>query len=288
MRSQPKPRFLPRILSAICRLLAAALLCVPAWRTSAQTVAITFDDGFDPRGEPRAAQWNQHLLDTLARHPIRTMFFPAGFMVDSPEGLALVRAWGAAGHAIGNHTYTHKGYVDGTSPAAFLQDVLQEQDLVGGMPGWCPRLRLPYLNEGSTPERSNQLYALLASRGYALAPVTITIDDWNYNERFMAAANKNPALDVEAFRKPYLDRLWQEVQRQEAEWKQRLGRSPVHVLLLHANGLNTIVLPDILAKFEANGWSFADPAVAFTDPIYQRGYTDAAGAQHALPVPACR
>ncbi|MFC4279097.1 polysaccharide deacetylase family protein [Achromobacter aloeverae] len=283
-----QPIFFQRILAAICRTLGFAILGLLSCQAMAQRVAITFDDGLDPRIEPRAAQWNAYLLETLAKHRVRAMIFPAGIFVDSPEGLALVRAWGAAGHGIGDHTYTHRGFLDDTTPEAFMQDVLRDQALVNTMPGWCPRLRLPYLNEGSTPERRNRLYNLLAQHGYGVAPVTITIDDWNYSERFIAAANKNPKLDVDQYRKPYLDRLWQEVRKQQAQWQQRLGRSPVQVLLLHTNGLNTIVLPDILAMFERNGWTFADPAEAFTDPIYQRPYTIADGTQHALPIPACR
>jgi len=283
-----EPKFSRRILAAIGRLAALATITLLSGHAMAQSVAITFDDGLDPRIEPRAAQWNKHLLDTLAQHHVRAMFFPAGVVVDSPAGLALVRAWGAAGHAIGNHTYTHQGFVDGSTPEAFMQDILREQALVGSMPGWCPRVRLPYLNEGSTPERRGHFYALLAQHGYGVAPVTIGIDDWNYSARFIEAANKNPSINLDQFRKPYLDRMWQEVEKQQAFWQQQLKRSPVHVLLLHTNGLNAVMLPDILAMFESHGWTFVDPAVAFTDPIYQRPYTAADGTQHPLPIPACR
>ncbi|WP_082621771.1 polysaccharide deacetylase family protein [Bordetella sp. N] len=283
-----KPKFFRRILAAAGRVAALATISLLSCHAMAQSVAITFDDGMDPRNEPRAAQWNAHLLDTLAKHHVRAMFFPAGVVIDSPEGLALVRAWGAAGHAIGNHTYTHQGFLDNVTPEAFMQDVLREQALVGKMPGWCPRVRLPYLNEGNTPERRNRFYNLLAQHGYGVAPITIGIDDWNYSARFVAAANKNPSLNIDQFRKPYLDRLWQEVEKQQTVWQQQLGRSPVHVLLLHTNGLNTVLLPDILTMFESHGWTFVDPAVAFTDPIYQRPYTAADGTQHPLPIPACR
>jgi peptidoglycan/xylan/chitin deacetylase (PgdA/CDA1 family) len=267
--------------------LGAILLCLLPWLATAETVALTFDDGFDPRTEPRAALWNAHLLDTLAQHHVRAMFFPEGQVVDSPEGLALVRAWGAAGHAIGNHTYTHQSYSSAASPQSFMEDVLREQTLVNTMPGWCPRLRLPYLDEGNSAERHEQLLALLAAHGYGVAPATITIDDWNHDQRFMETANRDPTLDVGPYRKAYLGRLWQEAVKQVAEWRQRLGRSPPHVLLLHANGLNAVMLPDILAMFEAGGWTFVDPIQAFTDPIYQRGYPNG-GSPAALPVPACR
>ncbi|WP_019937770.1 polysaccharide deacetylase family protein [Bordetella sp. FB-8] len=269
------------------RVLVVLLLCLLPWTAWAQSMAITFDDGLDPRVEPRAVRWNATILDALAKHHVRAMFFPAGVVVDSPGGLALVRAWGQAGHAIGNHTYSHQGFLDTESPEDFMQDVMHEQALLGKMPGWCPRLRFPYLNEGNTPERRNQLLQLLAQHGYGEAPVTIAIDDWNYSERYLAALKRNPALDIAPYRKALLERLKQEADKQAAYWRRQLGRSPVHVLLLHTNGLNAALLPDILSMFEADGWTFVDPAQAFTDYIYQRGYP-ANGALVPIPVPACR
>jgi len=292
---QPTPAFprsfprMPHWLRAARRalVLMAGMLAVLSGAALAQTVAVTFDDGLDPRGEPRAAQWNAHLLDTLARHRVRAMFFPAGVVVDSPDGLALVRAWGQAGHAIGNHTYSHQALGPAMEVDAFWQDVEREQALLSSMPGWCPRLRFPYLNEGETPERNAHMMAVLAEHGYGVAAVTIAIDDWNYNMRFLQQADANPGLDISSYRKAYLDRLWKQASEQEAEWKKRLGRSPPHVLLLHTNALNTILLGDILDMFKQHGWTFVDPAAAFADPIYQRGFVRN-GQQGMLPVPACR
>ncbi|WP_419204912.1 polysaccharide deacetylase family protein [Bordetella trematum] len=284
----PQTTLFQRVFIVTLSVLTMTTLYLLSSRAAAQEIAITFDDGFDPRIEPRAARWNSHMLDTLAKHNIRSMIFPAGIFVDSSEGLALIRSWGEAGHAIGDHTYTHQGFIEGQTAEEFMQDVLHGKAVVSSMPGWCPRLRLPYLNEGKTPEQRNQLYSALSHQGYGVAPVTISIDDWNDNQRFLAAANQNPGLDLTPYRKPYLDKLWQEIQKQQAHWQQQLGRNPPQVLLLHTNGLNAIMLPDILAMLKARGWTFVDPAAAFSDPIYQRSFTTADGLQHPLPIPTCR
>jgi peptidoglycan/xylan/chitin deacetylase (PgdA/CDA1 family) len=61
-------------------------------------MALTFDDG------PNTA-WTPALLDVLARHDVRATFFLIGrFAREQP---ALVRDIAAAGHAIGNHTFSH-------------------------------------------------------------------------------------------------------------------------------------------------------------------------------------
>lgn len=61
-------------------------------------VAITFDDGPDPRTTPI-------LLQLLARHQVQATFFVLGSKVQRhPE---LIRNILEAGHCIGNHTYSH-------------------------------------------------------------------------------------------------------------------------------------------------------------------------------------
>ena len=61
-------------------------------------MALTFDDGPNPA-------WTPALLDVLARHDARATFFLIGrFARQEP---ALVREIVAAGHAIGNHTFSH-------------------------------------------------------------------------------------------------------------------------------------------------------------------------------------
>ena len=66
--------------------------------TSQKIVALTFDDGPDPRYTP-------HILKILARYKVPATFFLIGSSVQlHPE---LVRAEIAAGHQIGNHTWSH-------------------------------------------------------------------------------------------------------------------------------------------------------------------------------------
>jgi len=61
-------------------------------------IALTFDDGPNPSSTPR-------LLDILAGHDVRATFFLVGGFAESEP--ALVRRIAAAGHAIGNHTWSH-------------------------------------------------------------------------------------------------------------------------------------------------------------------------------------
>jgi peptidoglycan/xylan/chitin deacetylase (PgdA/CDA1 family) len=61
-------------------------------------IALTFDDG------PNAV-WTPRLLDLLAKHDVRATFFLLGSRAEArPE---LVRRISAAGHTIGNHSWSH-------------------------------------------------------------------------------------------------------------------------------------------------------------------------------------
>jgi peptidoglycan/xylan/chitin deacetylase (PgdA/CDA1 family) len=67
-------------------------------RAAGDCLALTFDDGPNPAQTPA-------LLELLARHDARATFFLIGKWAEREP--ALIRAIVAAGHAIGNHTYSH-------------------------------------------------------------------------------------------------------------------------------------------------------------------------------------
>src|SRR5689334_2752026 len=66
--------------------------------TREPAIALTFDDGPDPRETPR-------VLDILKRHGARGTFFMVGKSVEQyPE---IVARAAAAGHALANHSWDH-------------------------------------------------------------------------------------------------------------------------------------------------------------------------------------
>lgn len=66
--------------------------------TTRRVVALSFDDGPDPR-------WTPRILDILAAYDARATFFDEGDHAEQwPE---LVRRTAAEGHEVGNHTHSH-------------------------------------------------------------------------------------------------------------------------------------------------------------------------------------
>lgn len=247
----------------------ASLIWVLPILASAQKIAFTFDDGLDPRVQPRAAAWNQEILTALRNAKLHAMYFPAGKIVDSPEGCALVAQWASAGHAIGNHTYSHQNLGSASvSVQDFEADVLREQVLFDALPTWRKRLRFPYLKEGETAAKRDGMREWMRANGYLPAPVSIDASDWYYNERFL----KLPQGDTEktsTFQHVYLAHLWDRANFYESLAKKVLGRSPEHVMLLHTNAVNARFLPDVIEMFRSRGWKIVDAEEAFSDSLYQ-------------------
>lgn len=235
----------------------------------AQTVSFTFDDGLDPRANAQAATWNAAILSALAAADVKAAIFPAGRIVDSPAGIDLVRAWGLAGHVIGNHTYSHANLGSSkVSIAAFVGDVQRQHALLDQLPGWANMLRFPYLKEGDTASKRDAVYRWLSDHGYQAAPVSIDTSDWYYNERYAAWLTANPGADPASFRRAYLDHILDRAHYYDSLALRILHRRPAHVLLLHTNQINAAFLPQLIARFRDKGWKIVSPADAFADPLY--------------------
>lgn len=125
-------------------------------------VALTFDDGPYPSTTPA-------LLAALGG--VRATFFLWGEHAAAHPGL--VREIAAAGHVIGNHTWTHP-HLTGLSPEARDQEVRRTQDLLVSLTGVRPVLfRPPY---GDTGPAVAETIA-----GHGLTEVLWTVDtrDWD-------------------------------------------------------------------------------------------------------------
>jgi peptidoglycan/xylan/chitin deacetylase (PgdA/CDA1 family) len=127
-------------------------------------IALTYDDG---PNDPHTL----HLLDVLARHNARATFFLIGkYVKQRPD---IVRAIRDAGHAIGNHTYSHPNLI--MVSAARLRQELEDchkaiQDAVGE---YQPLFRPPF--GGRRPN------VLRTARRMGLEPVmwSVTGYDWS-------------------------------------------------------------------------------------------------------------
>ncbi|MBW5486721.1 polysaccharide deacetylase family protein, partial [Streptomyces bambusae] len=111
------------------------VLELPPGAPGDNAMVLTFDDGPDPRYTP-------DILDTLARHQVRAMFFVCGEMAS--EHRDLVRRMAAEGHLIGNHTWTHPLLTKLSRPA-LASEIVRTSDIVQQTVGEAPKwFRAPF------------------------------------------------------------------------------------------------------------------------------------------------
>jgi peptidoglycan-N-acetylglucosamine deacetylase len=252
-------------------ILAVCLLCAAV--AQAQSVAFTFDDGprlsATPLMSPR--ERNDALLAALKKHEVTAaLFVTAGNGADRPEGLALARAWGEAGHAIGNHTVTHLDLNAGAVTLKQYQDELMACDaIIRQLPGYRPWFRFTFLREGDTPEKRDGMRDFLKSLGYRNARVTLDTSDWRLDAALTATLAANPAVDVAPFRVAYLAHLRQRAEAYRDLSRQLFGRDIPQVLLLHHNLINALFLDDAITQFKSMGWAIVGPEEAYRDFVYE-------------------
>ena len=103
--------------------------------TKTKLVALTFDDGPDPKVTPR-------ILTTLAKYDAKATFFMLGSRVEFyPEIASDVLK---AGHELGNHTWTHANLTNMTTDA-ILEEVSRTNNIIEQSTGQEPTVfRPPY------------------------------------------------------------------------------------------------------------------------------------------------
>lgn len=128
-----------------------------------RTMVLTFDDGPDPRYTP-------HILDTLAAHGVRAMFFVCGEM--AVENKDLLARMSDEGHVVGNHTWTHP-LLTRMTRGQIRSEMERTSDVIEGAYGEHPQwFRAPY---GAWNRATFQLGAEMG-----MEPMAWTVDtlDW--------------------------------------------------------------------------------------------------------------
>jgi len=115
---------------------ASGVFAPSVWRgdVTRRSLALTFDDG--------PSESTPAILEILARYNVPATFFICGANADRLPSVA--RQIAAAGHEIGNHSYSHP-YLFRLSPASIAVELRRAQDTIhahtGAMPRW---FRAPY------------------------------------------------------------------------------------------------------------------------------------------------
>jgi peptidoglycan/xylan/chitin deacetylase (PgdA/CDA1 family) len=255
------------------RELMIGMTAVPAAARTRPQVAITMDDvNWRAIPQPFAAGANARLLRALSRHGrSKAALFVVGANIDNETGRAIVQSWSDAGHLIGNHTWSHRVFGSKqTDEKTFEGDILRCERAIDSFQGFRKYFRFPALKEGASAQQRDSMRSFLNEHGYRNGHVTIDASDWYYDSRLRARLAADPRFDVNRFRRPYLDHIWQRTVYYDGLARRVLGRSIPHTLLIHYNLLNALFLADLLSMYRVKGWAVIDAVSAYSDPVFHR------------------
>ncbi|MDP9294786.1 MAG: bifunctional polysaccharide deacetylase/glycosyltransferase family 2 protein [Actinomycetota bacterium] len=143
---------------------------VSAQPPAGRRVALTFDDGPDPRWTPRIAA-------VLRRNHVPGAFFVVGS--EAARHPDVVRMLADEGHEIGNHTFTHTALSNGPEWQERLQLDLTQAVLVGITGRYARLVRPPYsaTPDAVSPYQERRL-ATAAGTRYVIALADLDSRDW--------------------------------------------------------------------------------------------------------------
>lgn len=254
----------------ILALFALALAVQPA-AAQEKRIALSFDDvPRSPGGFMTPDQRTIALIAGLAEAGVeQAAFFVTTGNLDTEFGKggeARIRAYAAAGHAIGNHSHSHLWYHQ-TEIADYIADLDRAEAWLADIPGKRPWYRFPYLDEGRDIERRDALRAALAERGLRNGYVTVDNFDWAVDDLARKAVESGTEIDLEALGALYVETIVDTADFNDRIARETLGRSPAHVLLLHETDLAGLFIVDLVAGLRAHGWTIVTADEAYSDPI---------------------
>jgi peptidoglycan-N-acetylglucosamine deacetylase len=256
------------------------LLCALCGKSTAQNLAITFDDlplnGLLPPGVTRV-ETTKNVLEILKKKHVPPVygFINAKKLEGSDDGAEALRIWAAA-EPFGNHTYSHMD-LEQNSPEAFEREIeenepvleLLNKDLPSGEAKDTWRwFRYPYLHEGDTVEKRRAVRAYLKAHGYRIAQVTLDWEDYLWNTAYARCVEKNDKKSIEWLHSSYLSTASDFLDLGREQARLIYGRDISYVLLMHLGAYSSTILPDALDLLKKKGFKLVTLEEAQSDAAY--------------------
>jgi peptidoglycan/xylan/chitin deacetylase (PgdA/CDA1 family) len=266
--------------------LAAAVLPVEP-KAVDRRMAVTFDDlpgpaaGLVSNAVPDLRENTRKLLAHFREHDVPVvgfvnegkLFQPGESEKDAAARTAVLDMWLEAGFDLGNHTYSHHN-LNRTPLEEFEADVVKGEAVTTRLLAARQRklryFRHPFLHVGLDLEKRRAFEAFLAGRGYTIAPVTIDDDDYVLAAVYADALRRGDRDTGDGVAAAYVPYMEEVVAFVEDVAERLLGRPIPHVLLLHANTLNTDRFGALATSFRKRGYRFVTLEEALRDEAYAR------------------
>lgn len=248
-------------------ILSSLLLFFSTGVAQAKEIALSFDDA--PRnstmllsGEKRTSL----LVKSLKAAEVPQVVFFCNTERFDKQGSQRMRTYMDAGHLIANHSHSHPS-LDKTPVDIYWNDILQADQILKNLSGFRKWFRFPFLHEGNTVDKRDEIRRRLREKDYAQGYVTVDTAEW-YTDSLVQ--NKKAAgfqVDMEKLKKAYVQMLVDSIQFYDDLALKTIRRSPKHIILLHENDLAALFISDLVFELRRNGWKIISPEEAYQDPI---------------------
>lgn len=212
-------------------------------------------------------KFNMPVLGVVNEQKLETDGVPDPLKVD------LLNMWLEAGFELGNHGYAHRNIND-IPMEEYQREILRGEKITrqlakkAGLP--YRFYRHPYLSAGDNLEIRRQLDDFLAEHEYAIAPNTITYQDYTFSGAYEIALGKNDTILADKIREAYLQYTLERWIAAEQQANDLFGRDIAHILMVHANRLNADAFGDVTRMMMDRGYTFISIDEALEDPVYSR------------------
>jgi peptidoglycan/xylan/chitin deacetylase (PgdA/CDA1 family) len=270
------PSIYGAILGGLCLASGLVFAFAPEQAGDARTqrVALTFDDlpahGPLPPGTSRIEVAKSIIEALKARHaPAVYGFINAKQLETNPADSEVLRLWREAGFPLANHTFSHMDLHTNTAQD-FEGDVIANEATLRSYMGdhdwhW---FRYPYLREGNTKEKYRAVKDMLRRRGYRVAQVTLSFDDYAYNDPYARCLARDDREAIAWLEQSYQERAAESLVRGRNEARILFGRDIPHVMLLHIGAFQTVMLRRLLDLLQQQGFELATLEQVQADAAY--------------------
>ncbi len=262
--------------------LCTLLLCVFGCSKSPgpRLIAITIDDAPVTKPLSYSDNWERtvvtdSLTRALVRHAAPATVFAIGSDLENPDLATLVRNWTDAGFLMANHSMSHRSFNQLTREAGVLE-IGQAQAVLSRVAPVDHRsryFRFPFLEEGVSLNDRAFWYGVLDSMALEAAPVTITTDDWRFDNEYAEAEAAEDWDRRYRIGQEYVAHVRESVRHWDGLGGQLYGRNVRHILMLHANRINRDYLGVILEGLAEDGFAFISLPAALEDKLYAENVT---------------
>ena len=237
-------------------------------------VAITVDDlpvHMDLPPKVTRLDVVKQMLSALDKHGLKNVygFINAGHINNDDNNYNVLKLWVNSGQLLGNHTYEHVN-LNKVNPTEFIKQIQLNDPYLKTLMGDknYHYFRYPYLYEGNTQQKRDQVRHDLLTHDYQIAQVTMDFQDYLWNNAYVRCVKKQNTKAIDWLKKSYIEQALNSITVAHALSMATIHRDIKNILLLHIGVFDALILDDLLTAYEKQGVKFISLTEALQDKAY--------------------